>query len=131
METMENVKKYEIKNLSASDLFPVMQLLKKIGIKNIFNEIDPHDFDIIFNDKEATEEEEIQVGVAVVQLAMIIIANLGTCKKEVYKILSNATGLKESEFDNMPAENFTSLVVDYIKQPSFIRVFKSVVPSLK
>jgi hypothetical protein len=126
METVEN-KAYELRALCADDVFPVLTILKKVGIK---------EFKSCFESPEvmaAISQEKVDVeavGITVVfDIATIIIGNLPSCREDIYAFLSGLSGMKKEEIAALPMLTFTEMIVDVVKKDEF-KGFMKVVSKL-
>ncbi|MBO5208072.1 MAG: hypothetical protein J6B68_01870 [Lachnospiraceae bacterium] len=96
-ETIE--RPYKLRNLKDSDLFPMLNILKKIGIK---------DFKSAFIQVADGEKTIKDIGALVaVDLADILIGNLPKVEEEIYSLWSDISGIpaeeiKEMEFGTLP-----------------------------
>lgn len=128
METIEN-KTYELRALCADDIFPVLTILKKVGIKEFKSCIESPEV------KAAISQEKVDVeavGITVVfDIATIIVGNLPSCKDDIYAFLSSLSGLSKEEIAGLPMLTFTEMIVDVIKKDEFKGFMKVVSKFLK
>lgn len=107
--------KYETRNLCSKDIFPMSKILSKIGFAQL---------------KECFEAEEIKkiskskdveiVGMTVMMnFAGIIIGNLPNCETEIYKFLSDLTGVKVEELKEISLADFAELIIEIVKKEDF------------
>lgn len=118
MEPQEEVieRPYTLRNLKDSDLFPLLQLLRKIGLQNFKQSF-----------VQETEGKTVKaVGITVVlDMADIIIANLGTASDDIYEMWSGLSGIpvnkmKEMEFGTLPLMIYDTF--NEVKNTSFFKV---------
>lgn len=118
MEPLEEVieRPYTMRKLKDSDLFPLLQLLRKIGLQNFKQSF-----------IQETEGKTVKaVGITVVlDMADIIIANLGTASDDVYEMWSGLSGIpvnemKEMEFGTLPLMIYDTF--NEVKNTSFFKV---------
>lgn len=118
MEPQEEVieRPYTLRKLKDSDLFPLLQLLRKIGLQNFKQSF-----------IQETEGKTVKaVGITVVlDMADIIIANLGTASDDVYEMWSGLSGIpvnemKEMEFGTLPLMIYDTF--NEVKNTSFFKV---------
>ena len=127
-----NETKFEFKELTADDIFPMVELLKKIGfnqLKNIFNPSEIKKLVKSISEKGEKNNEELvySVGVSIfTDLAGIVIENLGNCKNAIYTILSNASGKTKEEIGSLNLIEFTQMLIAFFKKEEFRDFFKVV-----
>lgn len=118
MEPQEEVieRPYTLRKLKDNDLFPLLQLLRKIGLQNFKQSF-----------VQETEGKTVKaVGITVVlDMADIIIANLGTASDDIYEMWSGLSGIpvnemKEMEFGTLPLMIYDTF--NEVKNTSFFRV---------
>ena len=118
-ETVEEVveRPYTLRKFSDGDLFPILKILKKIGIK---------DCKEAFMQGETGEATLKQVGLLTAfDIADILIGNLTKVEEEVYSLYAEMSGLsveeiKEMEFGTLPLMVLDS--INEVKNTSFFKV---------
>lgn len=128
---VENVaaKKYEFRELNASDIFLMSKVIKKIGVVNFkkcFDSDAVKQVMVGLSDEEKKAEEGLTaVGLAVAfELADVIFARLPECETELYNFLSSVSGLKVVEIQKLSMAEFFEMVVELVKKPEFKDFFK-------
>lgn len=116
-ETEEVIERpYKLRNLKDGDLFPILQLLRKVGLK---------DFKEAFSQiTEGKSEKSIGIDVAL-SIADKIIANIGAAEQEIYTLWSDISGIpaediKEMEFGTLPLMIYDTFYG--VKNTSFFKV---------
>lgn len=138
----ENIEKtYELRDLQADDLFVLVSIVSKIGIKE-FKACFASD-DVMAAVKSMAKKDEKEeaadnsnditsVGISVaLDIAAILMANIGKCKNDIYALLANLSGMKEKEIAKLPIKTFTSMVVDLVKKKEFADFFQEAVKLFK
>lgn len=147
-ETVEEVqavveeKPYKFNELSFDDIFPMMALINKIGLdkvmsltenKAVFNLIQgkkPMKIDEEGNEVEDEEEYLKQVGMAIVAIVQLLISCLGSCRNELYTVLSSASNLSVEEVSKLPLKHVSSMIVDFVKKEDFKDFFQGLLGSM-
>lgn len=136
MNAEAKAKPYVLRNLTADDIFPMFQIINKIGFKEFkgcFNS--PEVQEVIA--KAATEganknENIVAVGVAVgIDIAGVIIANIERCKPDLYSLLAGLSGMSVGDIGKLPMVTFMEMIVDVIKKEEFRDFFQVVSKLLK
>lgn len=127
LETVETtpisieVKPYTLRKLKSVDLFPVLNIMKKIGVKK-FTEVLRNEQTIeIFKklNEEKTEQNAdlmISMGAVLFEVAEIVISGLADCEQELFNLLSQVSGLPIAQIKEFDIEVFTGMIIDLIKE---------------
>ena len=125
---------YTFRTLCAQDVFPMTNIIKKIGIKEFktffegdkLNEI-MSAFSGNLNDKTI---ESVGFSVAL-ELADIIFGNLSKCENDIFQLLSQTSDLSVEEVRNLALPDFAEMVIDFVKKDEFKDFIKVVSRSFK
>lgn len=140
----ENIEKtYELRGLMADDMFIMFSIISKIGIKEFKACFESDDVKAaVLNmakkadengDAEADEGADVvSVGISVaLDIASILLANIGKCKNDIYALLASLSGMKAGDIAKLPAKTFTSMVIDLVKKEEFADFFQDAVKLFK
>lgn len=154
-EIVENAPKYSFRRLSAEDLFLMMTIIKKIGLKEFktcFEGETVQKLAAAFKGADSAENAEqaadnaggtesaadgaystdkaiMEVGFAVgFDLLDTLLGNLPKCEKDIYTLLSRASGMPE-HYIKADAVLFTEMLMDFLKKPEFPDFIKVVLKS--
>ncbi len=114
---------YTLRKLKDTDLFPLLQILRKIGIKDIAKDafaVDTQDGEESFKNKAE------KVGTAVVlNMADLLIENIGKVSEDLYSLWSDISGIpaeeiKDMEFGTLPLMIYDSFAE--VKNTAFFKV---------
>ena len=117
VEETEIERPYKLRKFKDSDLFPLLQILKKIGIKDCKEAF----FQVASGEKSMKE-----IGImASFDLADILIGNITKAESEIYALYSSLSGIpaeeiKEMEFGTLPLMIYDSF--SEVKNTSFFKV---------
>ncbi|MBO5163244.1 MAG: hypothetical protein J6B75_02200 [Ruminococcus sp.] len=132
LEAVEEEKPYKFRKLLSKDVFLMTKIISKIGINN-FSECLEKDSVKSAIKKIADKGEEEKdndnaftlIGITVsMEIADVVFSNLDKCQNDIYKLLSQTSNVKFSEFENMDAVVFLEMVVDFIKKEEFKDFFR-------
>ena len=118
-ETVEEVveRSYTLRKFNDGDLFPILKILKKIGIK---------DCKEAFVQVASGEKTVKEIGIiASFDLADILIGNLTKVEEEVYSLYSDLSGLSADEIRAMEFGTLPLMIMDSfneVKNTSFFKV---------
>lgn len=123
----------ELRELKSCDIFPMIQILNKIGFSELKTILTPDKIkDMVKtfqSDDEADEEVDTKtiLGFNVIfEVTGLILKNLPSCEQELYKFLSGLSGLSVKELEDLGMVEFTDMIVAVIKKPEFKDFFRAV-----
>lgn len=138
---------YELRKLCADDIFPMVNIISKIGIENMADCFDVKEMADIMNSVDSTLDEADgkessdnamadvltkQIGIKVImKLVGLLLKNLGKIKRELYQFLAGLSGMTEKEIAALPLGTFTQMIVDVFKKEEFSDFFQVVSGLLK
>ena len=126
---MAEEKAYVLRSLTADDMFPMFQILSKIGIKEFKSCFESARIKSVLT-KTAEGKEELDadaIGMMVfMDIAGILLANLPKAKDDIYLLLSQLSGMAKKEIAALPMVTFTEMVVDVIRKEEFKDFFQVV-----
>jgi len=107
---------FSLRNLKDGDLFPLLKILRKIGLQNFKNTLQQ------LSAGKTVEEVGILV---VLDMAEMIIGNLDKAEDDIYSFYSSLSGMqpdeiKEMEFGTLPLMIYDSF--SGVKNTSFFKV---------
>lgn len=133
-------KTYELRDLQADDLFIVINIVNKIGIKEFKSCFESEEVKTaVLNMAKAKEDDEtdesadvVSIGIAVaLDIATILLANIGKCKGDIYELLARLSGLTAVDIAKLPVKTFTGMVIDLVKKEEFADFFQDAVKLFK
>lgn len=131
----DKAKAYELRELTADDMFPMFQIISKIGIKEFKSCFDSENVRKLVADMssgESADDMKTSVGLALaVDLASVILSNIGNCKDDIYLLLSQLSGMKTKDIAKLPMSVFVGMIIDVIKKKEFTDFFQDVVKLFK
>lgn len=126
------MKNYEIRNLTSEDIFPMSQIISKIGMDEIASCFKDKEIQKIIEQSEKKDVVDIPkaVGVQVVmKIAQVVMKNLPAIKGDLYAFLASLTGMTEKDIAELPMGDFFQLIMDVIGKEEF-KDFMQVVSKL-
>ena len=125
----ENEKAYELRSLTADDIFPMFQIISKIGIKEFKSCFEAPDVKKAIG-KIAVGEDTTDlnaVGLAVaLDMATILVANLPKAKDDIYQLLAQLSGKSKKDIASLPMATFMQMIVDVVRKEEFADFFQVV-----
>lgn len=128
----EKTKAYELRDLTADDMFPMSQIISKIGIREFKSCFESESVKKLVAEmtsgKASKDELKATVGVTVViDLASVILSNLSSCKNDIYLLLSQLSGMTTKDIAKLPMTTFMEMIIDVIKKKEFADFFQAAV----
>ena len=127
-------KPYTLRGLTADDIFPMLNILSGIGIREFKSCFDNAEISGAIKSAAdgRTEPDSSAIGLMVaVDIAAVILANLPKCKEDIYSLLSGLSGLTRKEIAALPMNVFLNMIVDLVKKEEFKDFFQDVSGLLK
>ena len=128
-------KAFELRQLTADDIFPMFQIISKVGVrefKSCFEseEVRKAIMDMASGAKDQANVSAVGLTVAV-DIAGVITSNLYKCKDDIYQLLSQLSGMKTREIASLPMTTFLEMIVAVVKKEEFKDFFQGVTKLLK
>ena len=124
---------YELRKPKATDIFVVSKIIKSIGLKNIANCFNSDDLNLIrksVSGDKVTDDVLYKIGANIMlSIGDLILEKLDIVKDDVIKLMSNLSGLKTKDVEDLPLVTFTEMFMDIIKEPDFVDFIKVVLKS--
>lgn len=121
---------YEIRKPKATDLPVACKILKGIGLKNIakcFNNDDIEVFKKSISGKEVTDEMLNKAGLMVMlSIGDLIFEKMEDIQVDLFRFISNLTGLKVKEVEDLSLTDLANIVIAILKEPDFTDFIKVV-----
>ena len=133
----------ELRELKAKDIMPMVNILQKIGLKQIREMLTPDkikelmkamksDPDQQDNQQDDQKQEEKIDGRTILGFNMImevvglILDNLPSCEKDIHKFIGSLAGMTPDQVADLPLGEFTDIIVRILKDDGFSDFFKAV-----
>ena len=121
---------YKIRKPKATDLPVACKILKGIGLKNIakcFSNDDIELFKKSISGKEVTDEMLNKAGLMVIlSIGDLIFEKMEDIQVDLFRFISNLTGLKVKEVENLSLTDLANIVIAILKEPDFTDFIKVV-----
>lgn len=131
-ETVEGKKSYEFRRLNSEDIFLMVNIISKIGIrefKGIFGDAEmQRSFAAIMESGEKANNTSVYAafGVAMLPIVDVLLGNLNKCKDDIFSLLAQVSGVEVDKLKKMDGVTFLEMVIDFVKKPEFPDFFKVV-----
>ena len=126
----ENTKAYELRSLTADDIFPMFQIISKIGIKEFKSCFDAPEVKKAIGAITAGGEGNTDLNavglVVALDMATILVANLPKAKDDIYQLLAQLSGKNKKDIASLPMATFMQMIVDVVRKEEFADFFQVV-----
>lgn len=131
MEIINN-KVYEFRKLGARDIFPMVKILKAIGVNKFAQCFENENVKKALASFQEGNESNEMVGTAVMlEIAQVIMEGLDKCEEDIFKLLASVSNLTEEEIKNLDIATFAEMIIDFIKKDDFKDFIQAVSKSFK
>lgn len=130
-------KPYTLRELCAKDVFPMVKIIRKIGLKDIGKAFNPEEIKAITESVSEEENATVDsiaetVGVAVVlKIVDVILENLEAAEQEIFGFLGGLAGMTADEVGSLPMDVFFEMLMDTFQSKEFVGFMKVVSRFLK
>lgn len=126
----ELTRAYNLRNLTADDMFPMFQIISKVDVKEFKRCFESDEVMKAVSGMASGEKDNADltaVGVTIAfDLAGVIMANLPNCKNDIYLLLSQLSGMTSKEIASLPMVTFVEMIMDVIRKDEFKDFFQAV-----
>lgn len=130
-------KPYTLRALCAKDVFPMVKIIRKIGLKDIGKAFNPEEIKAITESVSEEENATVDsiaetVGVAVVlKIVDVILENLEAAEQEIFGFLGGLAGMTADEVGSLPMDVFFEMLMDTFQSKEFVGFMRVVSRFLK
>lgn len=125
---MNEERAYTMRDLTSDDIFLVVGIVNKIGVKEMKTCFESPDvLKAISGAAEGKDEDVSAIGMTVmVEIASLILTHLPKCKADIYALLASLSGMTEDEIAKLPFMTFVRMVKEVIGKREFKDFFGEV-----
>lgn len=122
---------YELRQLKSSDVFTMTKIISKLGVKDFgkcFDKDSIRDIVTKMNQNgDNSDAIQYQIGIDVIMnIVGLISEKLPSVEKDLYKFLSDLSGMTEKNISDLPMNDFIGMIIDVIKKDEFADFIKVV-----
>lgn len=130
MTENKDVKAFELRQLTADDIFPMFQIISKIGIREFKSCFESDAVrsaieDMSSSDKDQGKLNAIGLSVAV-DIAGVVLSNIHKCKDDIYQLLAQLSGMSKKDIAVLPMKTFIEMIMALVKKDEFKDFFQDV-----
>ena len=126
-------KAYTLRTLNAGDIFPMLRILSKVGMKEISQCFENEEIrKAIANASKGSDADVTGVGMTVVtNMAGLLLEHLPDCKDDIFRFLASISSLEASDIAAMSMADFAEMIFDVVYKDEFSDFFTAAVKSIK
>ena len=127
------LKPYTFRTLSTEDIFPMLKLLNKIGLRDLKENDGLKNVLFMFAGGTANGKVDVnKLGIDMfLEIAAIITESIPKCEAELYTLLSNTSDLSAEDIKTQSPATTMEMIIDFIKKEEFADFFKVVLKLFK
>lgn len=126
---MENETKYTFRTLNSTDIFPVMRIVRKIGINKFKALFNNPDMQAVMGNENAEMSNEAGISL-MLELAQLVLDGLDDCEKDIYELLERTSNKTIEEIKNFDVVTFTEMLIDFFKKEELKDFLRAVFTAL-
>lgn len=126
IETVTKDKPYIFRRLAAEDVFPMVNILNKIGFKEVKDFIEGDGFKTVLSgfvangDEKADAKAVEAVGMSIfMEVFDLLLRNLPKCENDIFQLLSNVSNLSVESVRKLDFADFAEMIMDFFKKEEF------------
>ena len=135
MTENKDVKAFELRDLTAEDIFPMFQIISKIGVREFKSCFESETVRKAIEEMGSSAEDQKNlnaVGLSVaVDLAGVILSNVHKCKDDIYQLLAQLSGMNKKDIAALPMNVFIEMIIAVVRKDEFKDFFKGVTKLFK
>jgi hypothetical protein len=123
----------EMRKLSSVDLFPLLNIMAKIGIKDLIQGIFKQRAEYAKKAKEGkAETDNAMIGTEIMaQITELVFLNIGRAQSEINTLLANLCNVTKKDIEKLSMSEYMGLVMDFLSQEEFRASLNVIMSSLK
>ena len=124
----------ELRNLQATDLFAMVNIINKVGLKNFKDIIDINKIKEMRKDLNEDNKSQIisDIGINIVMSALgVILENLPLVETDLYNFVANVANMEVKDVAKMNIGDFIDLLISIAQKDEFKDFFKRVLKLIK
>ena len=127
---MEQTVKYTFRTLDATDIFPVIRIVRKIGLNKFKAVFENPEMQAMINEEK--EEISNEGGIALMlELAQIVLDGVGDCENDIFELLARTSNKTADEIKRFDVVTFTQMIMDFFKKEELKDFLRAVFTALK
>jgi hypothetical protein len=135
MTENKDVKAFELRDLTAEDIFPMFQIISKIGVREFKSCFESETVRKAIEEMGSSAEDQSKlnaVGLSVaVDMAGVILSNVHKCKDDIYQLLAQLSGMQKKDIAALPMNVFIEMIIAVVRKDEFKDFFKGVTKLFK
>lgn len=106
---------YTFRTLNATDIFPFIQIIRKIGVNKFSSLFNNEDIQGMISDENAELSEDKTIAL-VLDLVQIVLDGVSNCEDEIFELLERVSDKTVDEIKSFDMVTFTNMLIDFFKK---------------
>ena len=120
-------KPYTFRRLAAEDIFPMFNIINKIGLQEFKHLFDGGNLMKLASANGGKTKAVEEIGLSVfVEIVGIIIGNMPKCEADIFNMLANTSDLTVEQVRKLDMADFAEMILDFVKKEEFADFIKVV-----
>lgn len=113
---------FKMRKLNAKDIFPMLNIISKIGLKNIKTLIEDGTVEAIVSfvkskDDESKDANLEKVGLSLfLELGDIVCSNIMKCQNDIFEFFASLCEVEASKLEDLGMEEFIVLIIQFAQK---------------
>lgn len=123
----------ELRNIQANDLFALVKMLKKLGIKDLKSVFNTSEIKSLREKKKNGEKiDYVEIGInGVMSILTILIENIDNIENDFYVFVGNIANTEPTEIATMKIDKFMELINEIVHKEEFKDFFNQALKLIK
>ena len=113
----------EMRELKGDDLFPLLEIIGKLDIKDEFVALFDSEDGPDAEDEQAVEKRGMGI---MANLLQAVLKNIGSVRKDLNALLADLCGVNPEEIKELGLTEYVTLLKDFFTKPELADFFKSI-----
>lgn len=116
-------KEYTFREIESEDIFTMLNIIDKLGVEDCLKDFKDI-YETVSNGTVTNEITEATFGLNIaVAIGGKLIHNIGACKDDLYKLLSDVSNLSVDEIKHLKGFTIVNMIMDFCKKDEFVDFF--------
>ena len=130
MTETKDVKAFELRQLTAEDIFPMFQIISKIGVREFKSCFESDAVRSAIEDMASSDKDQNKLNAiglsSALDIAGVVLSNIHKCKDDIYQLLAQLSGMTKKDIAALPMKTFIEMIMAVVKKDEFKDFFQDV-----
>ena len=121
--------KYTFRELNSTDLFPMIRIVRKIGVDKFKSMFNDEEMKALIKGKQDEMSNEGSIAL-MLDVAQVVIDGVGDCENEIFSLFARVSNMDEKEIKALDLATFTTMIIDFFKKDELKDFLRAVFTAL-